>query len=88
MEIKTSITHIPPALVFLMAEQLIRIPHSLFSFASQFQPNELDHTTHSVHYTFFFSFGTFHGLTGWYLLELVQWQSTTELYRLHENHSQ
>lgn len=44
--------HIPPALVFLMAEQLIQIPHSLFNFASQFQPNELDHTSHSVHCTF------------------------------------
>lgn len=45
MEIKTSIMHIPPALVFLMVEQLIQIPHSLFNFASQFQPNELGHTT-------------------------------------------
>lgn len=30
----------------------IGIPPSLFSFASHFQPNKLDHTTHSIHCTF------------------------------------
>lgn len=34
-----------PPLVFLMAKSLIQVPQSLPNFASQFQPNLLDHNS-------------------------------------------